>query len=240
MKSAPDKIERLQRDTLGHYTTMLVGLAVEANRTANTVISDSNANRTISTIVRRLSEDGQVGAAPQPRAIIDGLVGAHLLVRSAGADGAVSFQHQLFQEWYAAAEVEKLMLHASAGDAVARKRLREEILNWPSWEESILFACDRLSRADETGVQAVAAAIGDTLAIDPMLAGAMLDRATEAVWLRVRERVLRFVDRWHTPGKVDRAARFMVASGKPEFADRILAAGVKHRQPNSVRDLQGI
>ena len=48
-ESAPDKIEVLERDTLGQHTTMLVGLAVEANRAANTVISDSNANRTIST-----------------------------------------------------------------------------------------------------------------------------------------------------------------------------------------------
>jgi hypothetical protein len=215
-ESAPDKIERLQRDTLGQHTTMLVGLAVEANRTANTVVSSSSANRTISSIVQRLFEEGQIGAAPQPRAIVDGLVGAHLLVRSAGTDGAIRFQHQLFQEWYAAAEVEKLMLRAAAGDAAARKRLREEILNWPSWEESILFACDRLSRSDETGAQAVAASIEDTLGIDPILAGAMLDRAADAVWLRVRERVLRFVGRWHRPGTFDRAVRFMVASGKPE------------------------
>jgi hypothetical protein len=222
-ETAPDKIEILQRDTLGQHATMLAGLAVEANRAANTVISDSNANRTISRIVQQLSEDGQIqiGSAPQPRTIVDGLVGAHLLVRAAGTDGAVAFQHQLFQEWYAAAEVEELMLQAAAGGAEGRKRLREEILNWPSWEESILFACDRLSRANEVGARAVAAAIEDTLGIDPILAGAMLDRAANAVWLRVRERVLRFVDRWHAPGKVDRAVRFMVASGKPEFADRI-------------------
>jgi hypothetical protein len=220
-ESAPDKIEILQRDTLGQHMTMLVGLAVEANRAANTVISDSNANRTISNIVRQLSEEGQIqiGSAPQPRAIVDGLVGAHLLVRAVGTDGAVSFQHQLFQEWYAASEVEELMLQAAVGAAKAQKRLREDILNWPAWEESILFACDRLSRAGELGVRAVAAAVEDTLGIDPILAGAMLDRAADAVWLRVRERVLRFIDRWHTPGKVDRAVRFMVASGKPEFAD---------------------
>ena len=220
---APDRIEILQRDTLGQHTTILVGLAVEANRAANTVISDINANRTISNIVRRLSEDGQIqiSAAPQPRAIVDGLVAAHLLVRAAGTDGAVAFQHQLFQEWYAAAEVEELMLQAAAGDAEARQRLREDILNWPSWEESILFACDRLSRTDEAGVRAVAATVEDTLGIDPLLAGAMLDRAADAVWLRVRDLVLRFVDRWHTRGKIDRAVRFMVASGKPEFADLI-------------------
>ena len=34
----------------------------------------------------------------------------------------------------------------------------------------------------------------------------------------MRERVLRFVRRWHTAGSFDRAVRFMVASGKPVFA----------------------
>ena len=143
------ELERLQRDTLGQHTVLLTGLRIEANRSANTVISDANANRTISTIVRRLSEDGQIGAAPQPRVIVDGLVGAHLLVRSVGANGAVSFQHQLFQEWYAAAEVEDFMVKAAAGDADARKRLREELLDRPSWEEfdplrvRPAFACGR-------------------------------------------------------------------------------------------------
>ncbi|MEX2166523.1 MAG: hypothetical protein WD852_05815 [Methyloceanibacter sp.] len=222
-ETPPDKVEALQRDTLGQHTPMLVGLAVEANRAANTVISDSSANRTVSSIITRLSEDGQIqiGAAPQPRHIINCLVGAHLLVRAAGPDGAISFQHQLFQEWYAAAEVEKVMLQSAAGDVEARKRLREDTLNWPSWEESILFACDRLSRANETGARAVAGAIEDTLGIDPILAGAMLDRATVRVWLLLRERVLRFVTRWHIPDTVDRAVRFMVTSGKPEFADLI-------------------
>ena len=220
-EAAPDKVERLRRDALGQHTVMLIGLAVEANRSANTVISITNANRTISTILRQLSEDGQIGAPPHPHVIIDGLVDAHLLVRSPGANGAVSFQHQLFQEWYAASEVEDLMMSAVAGDADARKKLREGVLDQPSWEESILFACDRLSRAGEDGVRAVAAAVEETLGIDPLLAAAMLDRAEDAVWHCLRGRVLAFIGRWHTPGTFDRAVRFMVASGKPEFAKTI-------------------
>ena len=102
----------------------------------------------------------------------------------------VSFQHPLFQEWYAATEVEELMLQANAGAGLARKRLREDMLNWPSWEQSILFACDRLSRANDAGACAIAAAVEDTLGIDPILASAMLDRAADVVWLLVRDHVL--------------------------------------------------
>ena len=220
-EASPEKIERLNRDTLGQHEVVLTGLAVEANRSANTVISDSNANRTVTSIMRRLADDGQIGAPPQPRVVVDGLVNAHLLVRSSGVGGAVSFQHQLFQEWYAAADVERLMLRTAAGSPDARKELRENVLNWTSWEESILFACDRLSRAGPEGVAAVALAIELALGIDPLLAANMIYRSSDAVWQSARERVMRFIERWHTCGSIDRAARFMVTAGKPEFAELV-------------------
>jgi hypothetical protein len=44
-EATPDKVEVLKRDTLGRQTTMLVGLAVEANRAANTVMSKLASRR---------------------------------------------------------------------------------------------------------------------------------------------------------------------------------------------------
>ncbi|SDO20771.1 NACHT domain-containing NTPase [Afipia sp. GAS231] len=218
---ARDKAERLH--TFGQHNALLAGLAAEANRTSNTAISDSEANRVVSSVVQTLVTNGQVflTTLPQPREIVDGLVNAHLVVRKSGPLGDVSFQHQLFQEWYAAAEVVDLMVRSAAGEADARRKLRQDVLDRPSWEESILFACDRLSRADEQGSAAVAAAIEETLAIDPILAAAMLDRASDRVWALLRHRILGFVNRWHRPGAIDRAVRFMAVSGKPEFADQI-------------------
>ena len=61
-------------------------------------------------------------------------------------------------------------------------RLGLRILNWPAWEESILFACERLSREDPAGAQAVAATIRETLGIDPMLAAEMIFRSAPEVW----------------------------------------------------------
>jgi hypothetical protein len=37
------------------------------------------------------------------------------------------------------------------------------------WEEAVLFACERLSRADEAGISAVAVAVHLMMNIDPML-----------------------------------------------------------------------
>ena len=218
---APARIERLERDTLGQHRTLLVDLAAAANRAGNTALLEANVSRVVTDTMRRLSEDGVIGVPPQPRTVIAGLVGAHLLVRGAGDEGTIAFQHQVFQEWYASAEVEALMVQAAGGDAAARRQLREEILNWQSWEESVLFACERLSRQDAADADAVAAAIEDILGIDPILAAEMIYRSAEAPWLRVRDRVRRFVTRWHRAGDVDRAVRFMIASGKPEFADLV-------------------
>ena len=68
------------------------------------------------------------------------------------------------------------MRQAAQGDAEARTKLRTEILNWPAWEESVHFACERLSRENAASAQAVAAAIRDTLTIDPMLAAEIARR----------------------------------------------------------------
>ena len=185
---------------------MLIGLATQANRSANTSIPEASARQAISTAEGRLSEQGQLTILIQPTHAIDVLVGNHILMRSASA-GAVTFQHQQFQEWYASYEVERLMLAATGGSAVALKELREEVLDWPAWEESVLFACERVSRSEPEGVKAVAKAIQETIGIDPMLAAEMINRSAVDVWPLVKDRVLALVTRWHTPGKVDRAFR---------------------------------
>jgi hypothetical protein len=93
-----------------------------------------------------LAAAGQISAAPQPTQVLDVLVSQHTLVRLGG--GVLSFQHQQFQEWYASIEVEHMMRDAATGDAAAVKRLRAEFLDNRAWEESILFACERLARGE--------------------------------------------------------------------------------------------
>jgi hypothetical protein len=59
------------------------------------------------------------------------------------------------------------------------------------------------------------------LPIDPMLAAEMIYRALPAVWEIVKADIIAFVDRWHRPGTVDRAVRFMIMTGRPEFESRV-------------------
>ena len=215
----PEKAAILQKELLGFHSDMLIGLGVEANRVANTVLSDKSANRVIAEVGAHLAAARQFTNPPQPATTIEVLVGGHLLIRA--SSGGVSFQHQQFQEWYASLDVSRIMREAANGDAIARTRLRADILNWPAWEESILFACERLSRENAGGAQVVATAIRDTLGIDPMLAAEMIFRSSPEVWTLIGAETTVFAARWHTAGKVDRAARFMMTTGRPEFTPQI-------------------
>jgi hypothetical protein len=220
-EQATEKATALREAIFGFHPQMLIALAVEATRSVNTAISDTRARAIVRQAEDDLSAAGQITIAPQPSAILDVLVSQHTLVRSGAERAAVSFQHQQFQEWYASFEVERVMHDAAAGSEAALRRLRQEILNLPPWEESILFTCERLSRMNLAGAEIVAAAVLQALPIDPMLAAEMVFRSSPAVWEQVRDGITRFAARWHTPGRVDRAIRFMITSGRPEFADSI-------------------
>ena len=219
-EQSPENAEILHaglHDLQGEYLT---AFAIEATTSANTTISENRSRTVISESASRLKIDGQLTDKPQPTAVLDLLVDHHCLVRS-GGKGGVSFQHEQIQEWYASFEVDNLMLAATAGNADAATNLRVTVLNLPLWEEAIFFSCERLSRVDESGIEAVAAAIHDSLSIDPMLAAEMIYRSSSAVWREIRDRVIAFGSKWHIKGKVDRATRFMIATGKAEFASLI-------------------
>lgn len=214
-EAKPDRAEELRRLAFGLHPQILTALAVEGTRTSSATISDAHARAAVARGVTALLDAGQLTARLQPATILDGLISHHLLVKS--SDG-IAFQHQQFQEWYASHDVERLMLRAAQGEPGGRELLRRDILNERSWEESILFACERLSRRDSISAHAVAGAIQETLNIDPMLAAQMIYRSSDAVWALVKDATVSFASSWHVRGEVDRAVAFMITTGRGEFA----------------------
>lgn len=199
----------------GFHREMLSAIAIDATVADSVTVSEHRARSVISDVVGRLVREGQM-AAPQPEAVLGALVSHHLLVRTASG---VEFQHQQFQEWFASHEVESLMRAAAGGSAEARQRMRADVLNAQAWEEAVLFACERASRGDADGVAGTATLVLEALTIDPMLAAAVIYRGSDALWTAVRDRVVEFAARWHTPQEIDRAVRFMIKTGRAEFAD---------------------
>jgi len=203
----------------GLHGCFLEGLAVTATRALTTTIAVDLARNSVARTDDLLVEQGQLTEKPQPNTVLETLVGHHVLTRS-GDPAGYSFQHQQFQEWYASYFVERLML-ASVSDAGPRERLKADVLNQPAWEESILFACERLARGGAKEQEACGAAILSAFEVDPMLAAEMIFRGNDVVWSHAGGAIAERIRRWHKPGRVDRAVSFMIASGRPEFVDLV-------------------
>ena len=202
---------------LGFQQDYLGDLAVFATTTANTAITDSNARKSVASTARVLVDDGQISNSTQPDTLLETLVSNHVLTRSGDTPG-YSFQHQQFQEWYASHYVERLMLQA-VSDPATREKLKFDVLDQRPWEEAVLFAVERSARGDAIYKTACSAAIRAAFEVDPVLAGEMIFRATDEVWAPIGAEMRSLAEQWHAPGKVDRAVRFMITSGRPEFAD---------------------
>ena len=211
--------EALAQVTHGFHQRFLENLAVTATSAANTTISETVARKSVSETNDELMAEGQMTEKPQPDAVLEALVSHHALMCS-GDPAAYSFQHQQFQEWYASHFVERAML-ASVDDDGARKLLKAQVLNLPVWEEAILFAGERLARGSQEEQEACGVTILDAFTVDPDLAAEMIYRSTDAVWAHVGTTIREPVGRWHTAGKVDRALRFMINSGRPEFLEDV-------------------
>jgi hypothetical protein len=197
----------------------LNGLAVVATQTGHNSLPDIEARRSVSDTATRLADDRQIEIKPDPNAVLDVLVGNHVLMR-AGNQPGVSFQHHQFQEWYASHYVEHFIV-AHIDDPVGHENIKREIFDWVVWEEAILFAVERMSRGNQNLPSACAKAIMAAFEVDPILAAEMIYRSTDAVWSMVSKPIQALVARWHKPGKVDRAFRFMLMSGRPEFLDYV-------------------
>lgn len=213
---ATEHAEALQAVLFGCHSQVLAALASHMNAIGSTTVTEAEARRIITTAVSRLREQGQITTQPEPAAVLETLASHHTVIRSVSDSDAISFQHQQFQEWFGSYDVEVLMRASARSDQEAETRLRVDILDHPAWEESILFAVDRVSR-EGGGAEIVAHAVRLALRIDPMLAAEMIFRSAPAVWEIVNEEMMAFVGRWHRPEKIDRAVRFMIMTGRPEF-----------------------
>ena len=213
------RAEALAEVTHGLHQRFLEDLAAIATRAANTTIPEAVARKSVSETEGALVAEGQITEKPQPNTVLEALVSHHMLLRI-GDPAGYSFQHQQFQEWYASHFVERLMM-ANIGDTASHNKLKADVLNQPAWEESILFACERLARGDLKQQEFCGAAIMAAFEVDPMLAAEMIFRSTDAIWARVGSTIQRLMEGWHTPGEVDRALRFMIGSGRPEFFDQV-------------------
>jgi hypothetical protein len=222
-ETRPEHHRRLREELFGYHGAYLTELAVVLVAEGSTALPEPVARRAVAKVSRMLREDGQIAAEPQPSVVLEVLAAHHLLLLyGAGEAPSCRFQHHQFQEWYASLHVEALVGRAALDqDPGALAQLRADVIDLPRWEQALLFAAERLSRTDERGTDGIARLVEWCLEIDPLLAAEIIHRSEENVWIHAAAAVISFVERWHEPGRIDRALAFMISSGRPEFAEAV-------------------
>jgi hypothetical protein len=152
-------------------------------------------------------------AAPQA---LDQLLADSILTAN-GEPGSrdIGFSHQLLQEWFASHAIDPMI--AGADQATPTSLLA--ILDAPFWGASLLFSVERLAR-DNANAAALRALVSVTLGIEPFLAAEMLQRMPEAAKAPLDPLLDAFATAWLSEQQT-RAARFMFASGRPQFSDNL-------------------
>ncbi len=214
-----DDKEELIEELNGCHHNYMTALSVEMFRVGTTRLGNDSACQTIASASQNLINAGKFTSPPDPPNILDFLAKYHLLINRNGGN-SWQFQHQQFQEWYASRWVEKLITLSSDGHVDSLKELREEVLNIPLWEEALFFSIERL--AGQKGQQdKLAMVVINALEVDPLLSAEIIALSDKAVWSQIKDTVLEYVDKWHEPERIDRSLTFMIASGRPEFSDKL-------------------
>ena len=235
-EAQPERAEALRAALAGLHDRYLSDLAVRATSASHVALSDADARRSVVETGRLLTAEGQITAPPQPHEALDALVNNHVLVRARDTPG-YSFQHQQFQEWYASHMVED-RIRCTYLNSAKKTPLQTQVFDAPVWEEAILFAVERLARGDDDSRKACARSVLAALEVDPLLAAEMIYRSSDQIWALVADDVQRFVKAWHAPGTVDRALRFMLTTGRPEFLDAVWPLVTHESNQTSLRALR--
>jgi hypothetical protein len=233
-EAVPDHAEALHAALGGLHNRYLCDLAVRATNASAVALSEADARRSIVETGTKLISEAQVLALPRTDEVLDVLVSHHVLMRAGDTPG-YSFQHQQFQEFYASHAVEAQM-RLACGFPDKLMFLQAKMFDAPAWEEAILFAVERMSGTHES-INACASSILAAMQVDPLLAAEMTYRSSDAVWALVSDEVQRFARAWHVPGTVDRALRFMLNSGRPDFLDLVWPLVTHEKDQTSLRAL---
>lgn len=210
----------------GHAREYLRAFSMEMTARGETSIAEVDALRLIGSVSYRLNAAKQIAETPDPREILDELSKRHVLVRA--EDGSFRFQHQQFQEFFAAgalrAHLEGLV---RAKDAIKDRKFLVSYVNEPRWGESLRLLAEDIgaSVGDKAGVELGTKLVRMALEVDPIFAAELARWCGPNVWSEVREEMGGRLRLWYdVPDALHKrcALAAMLATGSDDFKDIIV------------------
>lgn len=133
----------------------------------------------------------------------------------------VSFDHQLFRDYFASDEI-VAAIRTCADDAAVPCQAVARYVDDRRWSGAVEMAVGRL------GGEAVADVglkrfLYEACGVEPLFAADLLFRISDGAWASLEGDLTRFVDAWSESGGANSTFSFMIRTGRPVFSERIWA-----------------
>jgi HEAT repeat protein len=216
----------------------LRALALDLTSRGDTVIVAPDARAVCNRVSEALRNAGQIAAVPESAEILNTLTGHHLLERNEYPATSFRFEHQQFQEYYAALMVkDELKQIVASGDRPKSELFACRYVNNPVWSEPLQMIASDLGDAGSE-VSAHKALVESALRLDAVFAARLAFDGGPSLWKDIR---VEMHDRLRTlyaaPSQQLRgyALTAILATGSDEFTDIVLPLLVDANQQVRLR-----
>ena len=210
------------RALAGQY---LSALALDLTSRGATVIAETDARAICSSVSEVLRSSGQLAALPESADILATLAGHHVLERNEYPTTSFRFEHQQFQEYYAALTVkDDLTQIVATGDRAQSDLFTRRYVNDPSWGEPLHMIASELGDAGND-IPAHRSLVESALQVDAVFAARLAFDGGPSLWKEIRGamhdrlRALYAAPNQHLRGY---ALTAMLATGSDEFVDIVI------------------
>jgi hypothetical protein len=222
------RVSLRQAPLWGHAVDYLRALSMTMTSRGETELGASDARNEVNSVSDALRTAGHITSVPQPDEILAELSKRHVLVQSHGRDSAFRFQHQQYQEFYAAGALKTRLLELlQSKNPKKEKAFQKWYVNEPRWEEALLMLAEDIGgRGEEKPiVEAGAELVRLALEVDPIFTGALARRCGPAIWSEVRNEIGVLLRAWYDapdPNHKRCALAAMLATGSDDFKDIVV------------------
>jgi hypothetical protein len=232
LEEAPEHRNELQVAPLsGRQADYLRALATEMTSQGAVALPEATSRAIARAAGQSLVDGGQLAAVPEPAAVLAMLTAHHVLERTEYPTVVFQFEHQQFQEHYAAIGIQARLFDLPAADGDAKRRFIADFVNDPAWAEPLRMIAEIIgARTDNEdtrrqNVRAGRLLVEMALLVDPIFAAELARLCGDDVWKEVGGTLAARLREWH--GVRDERHRecalaAMLASGSSEFQDIVV------------------
>ena len=215
----------------GNAAVYLSAISIDMTRRADVSISETGARRICNSTARELVSQGQITEPPEPGDVLDALCAHHVLERLDYPATEFRFQHQQFQEFYAALWLDRELAVAFEGSSDQGRDFIKNYVNLLPWDEPFRMIVEKIgAEASETTATSKTIERGKTLVemalhVDPIFAADLARLAGDVIFRQVSQTLSQRIRTWYGVGDSHHrqcALAAMLATGSRDFADVVL------------------